>query len=155
LVVKTSLQEKSNMTRGVLRFGLAALGIALLVGCGGSGGTFATTGTVTYKGQPVKNVSVTFTPTQGQIAHGTTNDSGKFKLTTSKPGDGALPGTYKVTLSLGPDAPVPPMPGTPEAANYKPEPPPFPVKYANPQTSDLNMTVEKGKANDFDLKLTD
>jgi hypothetical protein len=112
-------------------------------------------GTVTYKGQPVKDAVVTFTPKEGRPASGTTDAQGKFRLSTFAPGDGAVPGAHTVTLTVAAGSAPPPMPGTPEAANYKPEPLPFPPKYSDAQSSGLTATVEKGKADDFKFDLTD
>ena len=137
--------------------GLAWAAMVWLTGCGGGGGagTSAVTGTITYNGQPVKEVTVTFTPTAGRSAMGITDNQGKFSLSTFKTGDGAVAGTHKVTITGGPGAKPPPMPGTPEAANYKPEPLPFPAKYSDPRQSDLTANVEKGKKHDFKFDLKD
>jgi hypothetical protein len=137
--------------------GLAWGAVVWLAGCGGGGsaGTSGVTGTVTYKGQPVKEVTVTFTPATGRSARGVTDAQGKFSLSTFKTDDGAVPGSHKVTITGGPGAKPPPMPGTPEAANYKPEPLAFPAKYSDPRQSDLTANVEKGKKNDFKFELND
>ena len=80
---------------------LAAL--ALLVGCGTSTGpnTVPVTGLVTLDGTPVPGAVVTFSPqtADGQAAAGTTDGSGRFELTTSVSGDGAVPGSYFVGIS--------------------------------------------------------
>jgi hypothetical protein len=138
----------------ILCCGVAVCGLALASGCGPAGGTtLKATGTLTYKGQPVKSAVVTFTPTKGRSARAETDAQGKFVLSTFASGDGAVPGEHKVTITSA--AGSPPMPGTPEAANYRPEPLSFPAKYTTAQKSDLTVTVEKGKANDFSLDLED
>ncbi len=70
-------------------------------GCGddGIGKRYAVSGKVTYKGEPVKKGNINFSPTalDGRAASGAILD-GYYSLTTLNPGDGALPGTYKVTV---------------------------------------------------------
>lgn len=80
---------------------LAALAI---LGCnqgGSSLGTIPVSGVVTLDGQPVEGAVVAFAPTSttGRAASGVTDASGRYQLTTQDPGDGALPGSYAVTIS--------------------------------------------------------
>ena len=137
---------------------LASLAVVSLsvAGCG-SGATSGATkagGTVTYHGQPLSGVNVTFTPEQGPCATGATDSAGRFSLMTIRPGDGAVAGKHKVTLSPG-GGQVPPMPGTPEAAQAAAAATPFPAKYSSPATSGLTLEVKAGEANDFKIELTD
>jgi len=81
-----------------------AVGVILLavLGCSDSSGLpkrYAVKGTVNYDGKPVSKGTVTFNPTEadGRVASGDIVD-GSYSLTTAEPGDGALPGTYKVTV---------------------------------------------------------
>ena len=84
--------------------GLLAL-IFLAVGCNPSADqthkTVPVTGTVTYKGQSVEGATVTLFAEsgEGRGTIGTTDAQGKFTLTTVRPGDGAMVGTYKVSVS--------------------------------------------------------
>lgn len=143
------------MFRAILA-GAVAFGLALVVGCGGGGGkTAKVSGVVTYKGQPVKKVVVTFTPANGRPARGETDEQGQFTLSTFAPGDGAVPGQHKVTLTRSGGSTPEPMPGTPEAATYKPEPLPFPAKYSAAEQSGLTANVEAGKTNEVKFELTD
>jgi hypothetical protein len=59
-------------------------------------------GTVTLDGKPLAGATVTFEPVEkgGKKATGKTDENGAYVLTTSKAGDGALPGKYKVTVSV-------------------------------------------------------
>src|SRR5262245_27878190 len=80
----------------------APLAAALVLGgagCGG-GGLVTVKGTVTLDGQPVPHAAVTFIPKEGkgQQASGVTDASGAFRLETSKPGDGVMPGEYRVIV---------------------------------------------------------
>jgi hypothetical protein len=138
------------------KLGLFVLLAALVwvSGCGESGvaPTVKATGIVTYKGQGLSGVNVTFTPDKGRSATGTTDPAGKFTLSTFKTGDGAVEGTHKVAIT---PSGTEPMPGTPEAAKAGAAKPEFPTKYRDPSQSGLTATVKKGAENNFKLELTD
>jgi hypothetical protein len=88
------------MTRRSL-FLLASAGVLVLgaTGCGGPK-PVPVKGSVTLDGQLVDNAQVLFTPVEGnKVASGVTKEDGTFELTTEKPGDGAVPGDYKVTVT--------------------------------------------------------
>lgn len=69
------------------------------VGCGEPSPFSEVTGTVTLDGQPVSDATVAFRPSGGgRSAYGVTKADGTYELSTLKPGDGALPGTHKVTI---------------------------------------------------------
>jgi hypothetical protein len=97
---------------------LSALALALVgtgTGCGGDPKPVKVQGKVTLDGQPVANALVVFLPVEeggGRQATGSTKADGSFQLETFKPGDGALPGQYKVTVNYT------------EAATYDPPPEP-------------------------------
>jgi hypothetical protein len=134
---------------------LVAIAVAALnSGCGSvkTPPTAKVSGTVTYNGSPLANVTVTFQPSQGRPASGVTDSSGKFTLSTFGKNDGALPGNHRI--SIAPNSADVPMPETPEEAE-KPPKLPFPARYTNAETSMLTAVVEKGKANNFPLQLTD
>jgi hypothetical protein len=119
--------------------------LALLVaGCSQSD-TVAVTGTVMLNGKPADKAEVMFNPKQGRLATGVTDAEGRFALSTAKPGDGAMPGEYVVTLAeyYPPDKP----PALPKGGGLLPSR--FPPKYADPGKSPLTATVERGKKNDF------
>jgi hypothetical protein len=90
-------------TNSMTRWGWAAgLVSILLAGCGpGSSGTIPVSGKITKGGQPLAGALVTFQPNaaDGKAASGTTDSAGVYKLTTLVNGDGALPGSYKVTVT--------------------------------------------------------
>jgi hypothetical protein len=86
----------------------AVLAASLLLagfGCGGKDQPVKTEGIVTLDGEPVEGAIVSFLPDEGpgRFAHGTTAKDGSFRLTTYKQNDGALPGDYRVTVTLIPD----------------------------------------------------
>jgi len=138
----------------------------LLVGCGGeirppgAKPTVAATVTVTYKGAPVDGATITFVG--DPAAYGRTDASGKAKMKTYIEGDGAVAGTYQVTVVkveavvdnspdvsskdyVPPDASAP----SPEAKSL------IPVKYSLKGTTDLTADVKQGGPNDFKFDLVD
>ena len=134
----------------MMRRSVCALAVIVLAtsGCTQSD-TVAVTGTVTMKGQPVDKAEVMFNPKHGRHASGVTDAAGRFSLSTAKPGDGAMPGEYTVTLGefYPPDQPPKPPPG----GGFLPSR--FPTKYADPNTSPLTATIERGKKNDFQFEV--
>ena len=134
------------MTRR-LRVGLF---VCLLFGCGAAGPkTAIVRGTVTYKGKPVPNGTVTFIPASGHHATGDIRPDGSYTLTSFRPGDGAIPGTYKVIVVAMQD-----MTGRlPEDRNPLP-PPIVPNKYTSIATTDISVEVKEGE-NQIDLPLRD
>jgi len=111
------------MRRHVLFPGVAVAVLALAnAGCGRSADKpIPVKGTVTLDGKPVPLAAVTFVPQKagGRAAHGVTNRSGEFELTTYKPNDGALEGGYQVTVTKMDEAPVVDVSDLP--ANLTPE----------------------------------
>ncbi len=157
---------------------VSVLSLTVLIGCGSSSGlprTYKVAGTVTQNGTPVEGAMVTFLNSEGKKdAVGSTNAKGEFKLSTYGPGDGALPGSYKVTISkldrpAAPPASTPPpgviasgeisdayVPPTNSPAGNKKEAGPknlLPAKYASDQTSGLVATVAQNDQNKFDFEL--
>jgi hypothetical protein len=91
-----------------VRFVTAAVALFGVMGCGARGGSapkgVPAKGTVTYQGKPVSGASLVFNPEgEGHAAFATTDSSGTFAAKTSIAGDtivdGALPGTYRVSIS--------------------------------------------------------
>jgi hypothetical protein len=82
---------------------LAAAGLLVIAGCGddtGLGKRYPVSGTVTYKDQPVEKGQIAFIPVdpkEQRPANGFI-ENGRYTLTTATPGDGAMPGKYKVTI---------------------------------------------------------
>jgi hypothetical protein len=93
-----------NHSRLARRIPALLVGPALLLALGcsddGLGKRYAVSGTVNYKGQPVSKARISFVPLKG-TGPGASGEvvAGKFaSLTTLNPGDGVLPGEYKVTV---------------------------------------------------------
>lgn len=71
-----------------------------LTGCGGSG-LVPVSGTMTYKGKPVTNAIINFTPSDdGRPSSGKTDKDGKFTLYFDEQNKGIKPGKYKVYVML-------------------------------------------------------
>lgn len=156
------------------RMPIAVLAVALVLsGCGGGGEgtakrekTHPVSGKVTYRGQPVAGATITFNPGQDparKAGFGITDDNGNYSIGTYAVGDGAIEGSYMVTISKAlpaavrqPDPPedqyVPPE----EMPAAKPTPPVqmIPAKYASPTSSGLTFEVKPG-SNTFDIELKD
>jgi len=76
-----------------------------LVGCEKSGrlkGLVPAKGVVTHNGQSVSNATINFIPEtvtpEHRIAYATTDEQGRFTMTTLQPQDGLGQGKYKITV---------------------------------------------------------
>jgi hypothetical protein len=129
----------------------AALAAALVLsGCGGGQPkTAVVRGTVTYKGKPVPNGTVSFIPASGPAATGEIGPDGSYTLTTFRKGDGAVLGMHKVVIAAMQD-----MTGRlPEDRNPLP-PSIVPDKYTSIGTTDLTAEVKDGE-NTINFTLVD
>lgn len=157
-------------------FALLPVAVALCSGCGGDPGIEGlvdVSGTVTYQGNPVESATVSFSPTSGtRAASGRTDADGRFQLTSLNPGDGAIPGDYKVSVSkvedtdpshhvtaeqfaemvAGGKAPPtgPTRPGQIEAGGLEYH---VPEKYLDAEESGLTAVVTADGTNDFTFDL--
>jgi hypothetical protein len=158
-----------------LLMGLVAA-LPVITGCAPSKsvGAVKATGTVTFDGKPLEGATVSFIPDGegGRNAAGLTDAQGNFRLTTLEPGDGAMPGKYKVTVTKkdsDPNAYVPPASqeegmkrAAAEAAKansgfYKGVTPVkdlLPERYNSDKTSGLSAEVKSGGDNNFTFPLT-
>lgn len=149
-------------------FGICAtISLASVVGCNSGGPALAkVTGTVKFKGQPLNAATVTFIYPDGQMASGTSDQNGKFEMTTGGR-DGAPIGTAKVTVSKAPEiSGIDATKATPrdmsemfqkkqemmkkEAMSKKSE---IPARYSNPDQSGFTANVQSGDKNDFTYEL--
>jgi hypothetical protein len=85
------------------KFVIGLLLSSCCLGCGGSDAPplYEAGGVVTYKGEPVKNATVTFTGAEGYkvpLAEGLTDEKGQYRL-KSRGEPGAAAGSYVVTVS--------------------------------------------------------
>ncbi len=147
----------------------AALSLLITTGCGGGTADVnrpqpvPATGTVTYNGEPVAGATVTLVPQdEGRGAVGKTDASGQFTLTTYEAGDGAIPGSYRVTVAktvaggipegdvvVEMDASDGPTAEDDEAKEMLPE------KWKDPETSGLTAEIKQGGDDTLNLELTD
>jgi hypothetical protein len=121
-------------------------GLALLIvspGCGsGKPGIVPVSGTVTLDGGPMPaEGTVWFTAVESapgfpmRPAVGDFGPDGKYQAKSWEPGDGLMPGKYKVWVAC---YKVPPTMGGPPPVSH------LPRKYAGTATSGLELTVESG-----------
>jgi hypothetical protein len=132
---------------------LALLAVAAIpLGCGKSGPEMArVSGKVTYKGQPVPKGTITFVSSDPgrRNATGVLAPDGTYRLQTEEPGDGAMLGDYKVTVSAHDEPVLDYIPAKPVPKKLL-----VPETYESPQASTLKATVVRG-SNTCDFDLTD
>ncbi len=137
-------------TRGCL---LIVASVAL-VGCGGGVDgpkTIPATGAVTYKGEPVKNGSLVFSPADSKTSRAAQAEivDGRYRTAT---GQGLMVGDYKVVVQA-----LPPNIAEFEAkggSKKATETSLVPKKYSDLKTTDLSLTVTDQEASitqDFEL----
>jgi hypothetical protein len=78
-------------------------------------------------------------------ARGEIGADGRYELGTYKPGDGALPGKYRVLVAPRYDA---------NAVDRPAAPPPFDPRYSDFKTSGLEVEVKAGGPNDIPIQVT-
>lgn len=117
----------------------------VMLGCGDSNPPVAkVTGTVTYKGEPVKSGTVTFMPKGGRPGYGTIVDGKITEVSTFGAKDGAPVGTCQVTVqSIEKGADM-----------YAPTKSNLPDLYNDPAKSGLSTEIKPGVTNEvkFDLQ---
>jgi hypothetical protein len=127
----------------------------IVAGCSGQS-TTPVEGVVLLDGKPVVGAMVQFVPQEkGKDATGETDKSGQFVMSTFKPRDGVVPGSYKVVISppTGSAAPVSYATAEEAMAAASKAPPKadssaagFPQKYARADQTPLVQEVPvKGK----------
>jgi hypothetical protein len=130
---------------------------------------YPVSGSVTYNGNAVEKGEVNFqnVDPDGSAATGII-ENGRYSLTTFSPGDGAIPGKYRVSVTsknvdmAAAEAELvkkgmpkgTAMPQEFSAKAQKDAKSNIPPKYSIPDTSGLEYTVKEGY-NTYDIKLTD
>lgn len=113
------------------------------------------TGRVTYQGKPLKGWIIYFVPERGPVASGLIDEEGRYSLSTTGSGDGAVVGRHKVYFSPPPSTEAPADLTKPES----PIPPrrsgsaiSLPPKLCSPASTDKTAEVKPGSQQiDFDL----
>ncbi|MEX0725610.1 MAG: hypothetical protein WEB58_07530 [Planctomycetaceae bacterium] len=141
-----------NSRLGMIATSLAFVCFWSFLGCGGTDGptTVAVSGTVTLNGQPLTAGRVRFMPDapDGQMAFGDIDSSGNYVLSTKNPGDGIIPGSYKVAIN-------PPPPGenvTDLDAKTAPPETKIPEQYLDHEKSGLAYTINEAQTIAIELK---
>ncbi len=125
------------------------LGTLSVSACGGSADPDAipavpAAGTVTYQGKPLETGEIQFLPDKGRTATGTI-EKGAFTMNTYGDGDGAIPGTHKVTVYSVKEVRL--KGGDSEAKYITPE------KYASPDSSGLTLEIPSDGKTDIVIDL--
>ena len=120
---------------------LACSFAALAAGCGGSADGVPVSGTVTYRGQPFSNASITFYPASGRPVSAAISD-GEYSAVLE-------PGDYKVTISLGVNLP----PGWKEGDPIPPREIVLPQQYSSVLHTQLTATIGEDQSEPVDFKL--
>ncbi len=134
---------------------LCLFGMLLTAGCMGGVDPKApklepVTGVVRLNGEPLKNADIMFLPTASNLeASGRSDDEGKYELHV-RTKNGAVAGTYKVTISKrvredGSEFPE-------DRSNMGVGKESLPVKYVDRNSTDLTAEVIEG-ANEIDFDL--
>ena len=153
-------------TRCVTLAVVVALGAVGLAGCGGSTmpKIYPATGTVTWKGEPLADATVSFVPSVGAPSDGRTDAQGKFTIMTNGM-PGARAGACKVTVSkfagAGGSSPAASKPEDmikmyEKKKKGEGEKGEIPAKFGRPDTSGLSAEVTtEGAKNVFTFDLKD
>jgi hypothetical protein len=114
---------------------------AAVAGCGNSEEGVTVEGTVTYRGQPFSNASITFYPSTGRPVSAAISD-GAYSAQLQ-------PGDYKATVSLGVNLP----PGWKEGDPVPPREIVLPDRYTSVLHTQLAATVEEDQSQPIDFAL--
>ena len=147
---------------GIVRLGNRIAILALLLACCGCGkSTYRVQGKVTFEGQPLQGGgSISFVPMgsePGKTAAGEIGPDGSYQLMTNRPGDGSMPGEFRVVIvQVTVKEPERSADGTAAAKVTETVAPKdrIPAIYSDHRKSPLITTVQKVSVNeiDFDLK---
>jgi len=132
-----------------------------IAGCGGSYEpkaeifqTVTAAGVLTWKGKPLSGFVVSVHPADGKrTASGTTDAEGKFQLGTNTAGDGAVPGSHKISVVWQPPEDDG-MGNVIDDPSKLPKPPvQLPPKYASPDTSGISLEIPESGSSELKLDL--
>lgn len=122
-----------------------------VLGCAKPAPTYKVVGKASFRGKPLTTGKVAFhhTDAKSPLVLGEIGPDGAFELTTIKPGDGAAPGQYTVTVTSM-------LPGKGVEGvdpDYRPPQPLIPLKYMRLDETPLTATVEAKDQNVINLNL--
>jgi hypothetical protein len=140
------------------------MGFLIVFGCGDDSGLakrYPVSGTVNYNGKAVAQGRIDFVPAKGGEGRAATGDivDGSYSLTTANSGDGAIPGSYKVTV-IAMDRPATKAaskfggaPSQQEVVRLNKQTKPLvPAKFSDAQTTPLKAEVKaESLRQNFDL----
>ncbi len=139
--------------------------VIAVCGCGDSlPDRVPVSGKVTYNGAAVEGAAVVFVPVEGGPAATATTDAvGQFKLSTFEAHDGAVPGSYTISIAKTKQTGGKVMTADEEheavLAGKEIQPPTFedlvPTRYKSSSTSGLAEDVTEDGENIFTFELTD
>lgn len=134
---------------------VALLLCIVFAGCGGSSDAPAlvkVSGVVNFQGKPLPEATLTFYPSSGPVGVGRTDADGAFQIRTNG-SLGVVVDTHKVTVFVtDAAAEPPPMDGNEMAVANKSV---LPKKYADKETTDLQITVSAEGNENLVLDLTE
>jgi hypothetical protein len=125
--------------------------LVVLASCSQAAPVFKVSGKATFRGKPLTTGKVAFhhTDAKSPLVIGDIGPDGTYQLTTRKPGDGAAPGQYTVTVTSM-------LPGKGVEGidqDYRPPQPLIPLKYMRLDETPLSASVEAKEQNVIDLNL--
>jgi len=113
------------------------IAFAMLAGCGsGKYDVVPVEGVLTFEGEPVPQMIVSFKPVGGRAAEATTDEEGRFKMQYSIDQYGILPGAQEINaywVSPSDDGSVPPTELQKKVIQYFKKNPPLAVTIDQPQ----------------------
>lgn len=121
--------------------------VTLIAGCTASDNTPTgkVKGRVTYKGQPLKEGTIVFHPSDGRSGVGQIRDGEIVNVTTYEPGDGAPFGPCNVSIQAMSNA----------TDMYAPRKSLIPEKYASAEKSGLTADIIEGQETTVEFDLND
>ena len=140
--------------------GVALAVLAAASGCGGPK-VYPVRGTITFEGKPMKGGgAIAFMPLQqqeGKAPGGEIGEDGSYELTTHSPGDGSMPGEFRVVISQVTEREPENSEDGQKVARPRelslPAADRIPTLYGDPYNSPLTATVEaRDNELNFDLK---
>ena len=128
------------------------LALVLVCACTKSPPLYKVKGKASYRGKALTTGTVAFhhTDARSPMVTGDIHADGTFELTTKRPGDGAVPGEYRVTVTSM-------LPGKGVEGvdqDYRPPQPLIPLRFMRLDETPLKATIEPKDSNEIHLSLS-